>query len=218
MYGIDGRKYRGRHSIVEKSDARPGKKVQKSINHRFDTKVVFKHDEVLKKLTIEIIAEARNEEQQEDRDKKTRETNIIIHGIPNKKFTNQAEEEKWNKEFSNKLISDLKITVKKKITLRLGTFKEDKHCPIKVVFTTVKDKESVMSNLKNLKGVEGYGKMSITDDHTKAERELIKSWAIKAKERNAEEPDESNIIWRMRGSPESGIYLKKFVIKRQASQ
>ena len=140
----------------------------------------------------EIIAEAQNEEQQEDRDKKTRETNIIIHGIPNKKFTNQAEEEKWNKEFSNKLISDLKITVKKKITLRLGTFKEDKHRPIKVVFTTVKD--------VNLKGVEGYGKMSITDDHTKAERELIKSWAIKAKERNAEEPDESNIIWR--GSPE----------------
>ena len=29
----------------------------------------------------EIIAEARNEEQQKDRDKKTRETNIIIHGI-----------------------------------------------------------------------------------------------------------------------------------------
>ena len=166
----------------------------------------------------EIIAEARNEEQQEDRDKKTRETNIIIHGIPDKKFTNQADEEKWNEEFSNKLISDLKITVKKKITLRLGTFKEDKHCPIKVVFTTVKDKESVMSNLKNLKGVEGYGKMSITDDHTKAERELIKYWAIKAKERNAEEPNESNIIWRVRGSPESGICLKKFVIKRQASQ
>ena len=46
-----------------------------------------------------------------------------------------------------------------------------------------------MKNLKNLKGIEGYGKMSITEDHTKAKRELIK----KAKELNAKEPNESNI-------------------------
>lgn len=217
MYGIDDSKYRGSHRIIEKSDARPGEKFQNQPTME-STPMSYANTVKSPNNLREIIKEARNEEQQEDRDKKSRETNIIIHGIPDKKFINQEEEEKWNKEFSNKLISDLKITVKKKQTLRLGTFKENNRRPIKVAFATVKDKESVMKNLKNLKGVEGYEKMSITDDRTKAERELIKSWAIKAKERNAEEPDGSNVIWRVRGSPESGIYLKKFVIKRPASQ
>lgn len=166
----------------------------------------------------EIIKEARNEEYQEDRDKKSRKTNIIIHGVADKKFADQKEQETWNDEFSNKLLLDLKVAVKKKKAIRLGTFNEDKQRPIKMVFTTVKDKETIMKNLKNLKGIEGYGKMSITEDHTKAERELIKSWASKAKELNAKEPKESSVVWRLRGSPDSGIYLKKFDSKNQASQ
>ena len=76
----------------------------------------------------------------------------------------------------------MEVNVNKRKAIRLGTFKENKQRPIKVVFATVEDKETVMKNLKHLKGVEGYGKMSITDDHTKAECELVKSWATKAKE------------------------------------
>ena len=49
--------------------------------------------------------------------------------------------------------------------------------------------ENPHKNLKNLKGIEGYGKMSITEDHTKAKCELIKTWANKAKELNAKEPN-----------------------------
>ena len=53
--------------------------------------------------------------------------------------------------------------------------------------------------------------MSVTDDYTKAERVLIRTWANKAKELSAKEP---NTIWRVRGSPETQIYLKKFDIKQ----
>ena len=64
----------------------------------------------------------RNEEQQNDRDRKNQErlTSLFIAFL--KKFINQEEEENWNKEFSNKLIIDLKVTVKKKL-IHLGTFK-----------------------------------------------------------------------------------------------
>ena len=166
----------------------------------------------------EIIKEARIEEHQEDRDKISRRTNIIIHGVPDNKFTDKKDEETWSDEFSKKLLLDLKVVVNKKKAIRLGTFIEEKHRPIKISFATIKEKEIVMKNLKNLKGIEGYGKMSITEDHTKAERELIKTWAKKAKELNAKEPSESNVFWRVRGSPETSIYLRKFVIKNQASQ
>ena len=166
----------------------------------------------------EIIKEARNEEQKENRDKQSRKTNIIIHGVPDKKFEDQNKQETWNEEYINKLLLDLKVVVSKKKAIRLGTFTEDKKRPMKVVFGSVKEKETVMKSLKNLKGIEGYEKTSITDDHTKAERNLIKLWADKAKERNEEEPKDSNIIWRVRGTPGSGIHLKKFAIKKQASQ
>ena len=79
MYEIDGRKYRGRHSIVEKSDD-----LEKKFKNQSTMDLTPKsYSNMVKssKNLREIIAEARNEEQQEDRDKKTRETNIIIHGI-----------------------------------------------------------------------------------------------------------------------------------------
>ena len=167
----------------------------------------------------DIIKEARNEEQQENRDKQTRKSIIIIHGVLDKDFKDQNKQEEYNEKYINKLLQDLKVVVSKKKAIRLGTFTEDKKRPMKVVFGSVKDKEIVMKSLKNLKGIEGYEKTSITDDHTKAERNLIKSWADKAKKLNEEEPKDSlNFIWRVRGSTGSGIHLKKFAIKKQASQ
>ena len=43
-----------------------------------------------------------------------------------------------------------------------------------------------MGNLKRLKGTEDeFGKLSVTDDYTSSERELIKSWVKRAAEKSA---------------------------------
>ena len=56
-----------------------------------------------------------------------------------------------------------------------------------------------MKNLKSLKGIESYEKMSITNDYMKAEHVLNKSWATEAKKLKIEEPKDSEVIWRVRG-------------------
>ena len=89
---------------------------------------------------------------------------------------------KLERRVLNKVTTRFESCGKKKKAIRLGTFNEEKNRPIKVSFATMKEKEIVMKNLKNLKGIEGYGKRGITEDHTKAERELIKTWSNKAKD------------------------------------
>ena len=67
-----------------------------------------------------------------------------------------------------------------------------------------------MKYLANFKGKLTYKEISITEDFTVFERSLIiQKWANKAKERTKEEND-SGFVWRVRGSPLKGIYLKKF--------
>jgi len=57
-----------------------------------------------------------------------------------------------------------------------------------------------VNNLSVLKNIEEYKKISITEDLTLAERSLFKEWSAKAQENNESEPEESNLVWRVRGN------------------
>ena len=72
------------------------------------------------------------------------------------------------------------------------------------------DKHSVMANLRKLKDKDKYKGVSVTDDHTIKDRNLIREWAEKAKSANLAEPAESLYEWKVRGSPKNGLRLKKF--------
>ena len=82
---------------------------------------------------------------------------------------------------------------------------------MKVIFNNKEDKERVMNNLANLKDQSTYKGVSITEDYILAERQLIKQWLQKTKERNDEE-GESNYVWKIRGTPRIGLKLEKFQI------
>ena len=57
-----------------------------------------------------------------------------------------------------------------------------------------------MKNLHRLEGTDPHlRKISITDDHTIAERKEISTWITKAKERTAADTDGN--VWKIRGSP-----------------
>lgn len=76
---------------------------------------------------------------------------------------------------------------------------------IKVVFGTDLKKQGLFGNLKSLKGMEKYQSVSISDDYTIAERPVLRSWGKKAQEKNEQEPKDSNITWRVKGNPKSGL-------------
>ena len=158
----------------------------------------------------------KNEEITEKAEKKRRATNLIVHG--RQEPLNKRDEE--DKIFTEALIKDLQVgAIHAKAVERIGDHSIEKTRPIKLVFHTEEDQQKVLSNLKNLKGNTKYKGISIKEDYTIGERQLIKEFVAQAKaQTEREETKGSDIIWRVRGTPKNGLVLKKFTKTREKSQ
>ena len=65
-----------------------------------------------------------------------------------------------------------------------------------------------MGNLKDLKGKSDYIGISITEDYTPAERDIIKGYRDKAKAMN-ENNNDNTTVFCVRGTPKNGLIIKK---------
>ena len=64
-----------------------------------------------------------------------------------------------------------------------------------------------MLSLKHLKGKTSYDGISVAEDFTLFERSMIQEWIKKVKAKK--EPSDSKYVWRVRGSPFKGLYMKR---------
>ena len=152
-----------------------------------------------------IMMSTKNEELAEQKDKEMRSRNIIIHG-------KQESEPQDDSDFVKNLIKDIGENVTPKVHVRIGKETENKKKrPIKVILDKLDDKERIMNNLRKLKDKDQYKGISITDDYTISERQIIKEFTTRAKERNQNEPEDSNYVWKVRGTPKNGLILKKLM-------
>ena len=72
----------------------------------------------------------------------------------------------------------------------------------------ITDKERVIFNLSKLKRTEEeFGKISITSDYTKSERDEIKSMSDKAKAQTNASEDR---VFKVRGDPKNGLRIVSF--------
>ena len=70
---------------------------------------------------------------------------------------------------------------------------------------TEAEKDSVMANLRKLKGTEEeFGKISVTRDYTSSERDQIKEYTTKAAKQNEEDPTR---VYKVRGDPKNGLKI-----------
>ena len=73
---------------------------------------------------------------------------------------------------------------------------------------TIDDKTKIMSSLNRMKGTEEiFGKSSIREDYTNSERDEIKTWVQKAKDKSEIDPEH---IYKVRGDPKNGLRLVSF--------
>ena len=146
---------------------------------------------------------------EEEMDKKNRSRNFIIHG----KTEDSANDDN---NFVNNLFKDLQISappIKQidRIGKKLETKEQPQKRPIIVVLDNEEDKNTVLENLKNLKGKLLYKGVRITNDYTLSQRLLIKDYYEKAQENNREEKQNAtNFMWKVRGTPETGLTLRRF--------
>ena len=163
-----------------------------------------------------IVREAKEEEVAEQREQERRKCNIIIHGVPEDANLTKEECETADKTYITNLMETLKVSSYKSM-VRIGKDNTRKR-PIKIVFATEEKKAVFMSRLPMLKGLPNYLKMSITDDYTSMQRKSIQDAVKRARDRNANEPEDSNIIWKVRGTPKNGLDIKKFYKQQQTPQ
>ena len=153
----------------------------------------------------------RNEQLAEEAEYKQQACNFVVHGVT-ETGGEATDGKKHDEETIKSLFVDIGLEVQYKSLYRLGKRLESEvqsKRPIKVVMNNEKDKELVMINLKNLKGKENYRRISITDDHTIKERNIIQEFVKKAKAANENEEADSGYEWKVRGSPKNGMSIKR---------
>ena len=153
-----------------------------------------------------IIRSSKNEDLVEEKDRKNRSKNIIIHGKPEEETDSVSNDQ----TFVSKFLKDICVgNLKPRSISRLGAKNPFRLRPIKLVFELESEKDKVLQNLSNLKNQNEYNRISVTADYTQSERELIKSHANEAKIRNENEPEDSGYVWKLRGTPKNGLFIRR---------
>ena len=156
-----------------------------------------------------IMLATKNEELVEQRDKAFRERNLIVHGVEESNTENDS-------VFIKTLITNVVSQEIKPINItRLGAENKDKRRPIKVSLNTELEKGQVMSNLANLKGNEAYKRISVTEDYTISERKMIQEMRDQVRTKNDAEPENSEFVYRLRGTPKNGLQIRRFKKSRE---
>ena len=86
----------------------------------------------------------------------------------------------------------------------MGKKVADKDRPLRIKMKDERVRDTIMSRLTYLKDAEEKCcKISVTYDYTVEERQLIKTWVEKAKEKSEKETE--HFIWKVRGDPRNGL-------------
>ena len=84
--------------------------------------------------------------------------------------------------------------------------------PVKLVMRNEEAKDGIMSRFSNLKNAEDvYRRLSVRDDYTIEERDMIREWVKKAEEKNKAENTQA---WKVRGNPKNGLRLEKITRRK----
>ncbi|XP_063427536.1 uncharacterized protein LOC134711038 [Mytilus trossulus] len=141
---------------------------------------------------------------EEINERKSRENNLIIFGIPEIDEENKEERENTDKERLNELIKDCKIQLDKenlKTIKRLGKFNTEKlNRPILVKLPSAEPKITLFRNIHYIKTNPKYAKVGVSNDLTQAEREQEKRLWEQAKKQTEEEIS-GDYHFRVRGPP-----------------
>ena len=154
-----------------------------------------------------IMIDARNDEKVENNEQERRSQNFIIHGA--EEVGDDDDEIKENDEYYvDDILECLSVNAEPKSITRIGKPNEKKKRVLKIVMKSTADKDKVMNNLRKLKGTEkDFGKISVTHDYTSTDREKIKEFTNKAKQKSEEDPTR---VYKVRGDPKNGLRIVSF--------
>ena len=139
------------------------------------------------------IDEARSEQLIQDRERKVRSANLIIHGITETRETDETSDGNQDKIFVKTFLEQIGVQGEPKVLFRLRRPNERGKRPLKLIMNDELEKQNIMSNLNKQKNAEDrFKKLSVTDDYSIGERSVGK-----AKAKNPGEGESSKYVWRV---------------------
>ena len=161
---------------------------------------------------VSALKRSRNAELVAEQERQKRENNIIIYGIEETLASESVTLNVQDKEFISSFLDSIEVDVVPKHAIRLGKENTQSNRPVKVVLNNTDDKRKIMSNLNKLKNAEqSFRCLSVRDDYTIEERELIKTFTEEAKRKNEEG---STTVWKVRGTPKNGLRVVKITTRK----
>ena len=136
---------------------------------------------VTKTLTT-IFRDTQNQERVNEAEREKRSTNLIIYGVsePNKE-SQKADDD----AFVSALFEKIGVAHHPKEIIRLGPRNKDRARPVKLIMESENEKNTVVARLSNLKNAEDtFRKISIREDYTREEREMVRDMVKKGAEKN----------------------------------
>ena len=156
-----------------------------------------------------IMNEARNRDLAEENDKRSRSCNVILHGVNESVSTDKDAMKKFDEDYAIEFFRVLELETTYKSIYRLGKPDPNRKRPIKIVMNNEEKKQQIIESLKNLKNKEGFRGLSVTDDYTMTERQMIKHKVEEAKVNNSNETQDSGFVWKVRGTPKNGLTIRR---------
>ena len=152
----------------------------------------------------------KNAELIEQKEQEKRANNIIIHGISEVRPDDVALQ-KHDEDFIKSFLDAIEVAAQPKQIARLGNENANKRRPVKVILRNLDDKEKIISNLNKLKNAEASIRgISVRDDYTQEERNLIRTMNEEAKRKNEAE---NVTYWKVRGTPKNGLRVVKITTR-----
>ena len=151
--------------------------------------------------------ENRSDELVEEQEQQRRANNLIIYGVKEDLEDPTTPQKSKDVLFITGLMDVLEVSVQPIDIIRIGKANPGKHRPIKLTMNCAIDKKIIMDNLKKLKDADDvYRCLSIRDDYTLKERELINKYVEEAKQKNE---TENTTEWKVRGTPKNGLRVMR---------
>jgi len=143
---------------------------------------------------------------------KSTKCNTMVHDLGENKHENEEEQRVGDKDFIERTLKQqmgFDVTIIK--VERIGARKDEMYTnerwrPLKVILKSEEERIRILASAHKLNKDDDF---RVSDDFSRKEREIIKQWHRKAKEKTSKEEDKSHIR-KVRGSPRTKLYLKKF--------
>ena len=164
--------------------------VTKNLDRNFD-----------KTFLTSAIQDSKNTDRIIETERNKREKNLILHGVSEMSDTD-------DKAYVKSLLALIGVNIEPTDIVRLGKENDNGRLrPIKLTMSSIEHKNLVLSRLVNLRNAEDkYRRISIKEDYTFEEREMVRNWKKKVDERNKAE---NSSEWRLRGDPKNGLRIVK---------